>query len=172
MAGSVDEVELVEIAVVGFVVEADRVGLDRNAAFAFKVHGIEDLLHHFTLRKGAGDFEKTVGESALAVVDVRNDGEIADEIAIHAVWGNALKINYRTWGATEQGLAYERVEEELVGAVGLGAVLGGETDEHYSALPQFRGDDGGAVREVLFADQPTALQQFAVGVADHDFVVF
>ena len=87
VAGGVDEVELVEVAVVGAVVEADGVGLDGDAALALQVHGVEDLLHHFALGEGAGDLEEAVGQRGLAVVDVRNDGEIADEFAIHGVGG-------------------------------------------------------------------------------------
>ena len=64
-------------------------GLDGDAALALQVHGVEDLLHHFALRERAGDLEQTVGQRGLAVVDVRNDGEIPDEFAIHVVGGLA-----------------------------------------------------------------------------------
>ncbi len=84
VAGRIDQVELVEVAVVGAIVEADRVGLNGDAALALEVHRIEHLLHHFALGKRAGDFEQAVGKRRLAVVDVRNDREIADEFAIHA----------------------------------------------------------------------------------------
>ena len=65
-------------------------GLDGDAALALQVHGVEHLLHHFALRERAGDFEQAVGQRRLAVVDVRNDREIADEFAIHAGVGNGL----------------------------------------------------------------------------------
>ncbi len=79
--GRVDQVELVDLAVVGPVVQADGVGLDGDAALALQVHGVEDLLHHFALRQRAGDFQQAVGQRGFAVVDVRDDGEIADEFA-------------------------------------------------------------------------------------------
>ena len=44
----------------------------------------------------AGNFEQAVGQRALAVIDVRNDREIPDEFAVHAVWGRALKYDYPT----------------------------------------------------------------------------
>ena len=94
MAGSVDQVQLVHLAIVGAVIEANRVGFDGDAAFAFEVHGIQDLFHHFALRKRTGDFEEAVRQRGLAVVDVRNDGEITDEFAIHAMWGS--KCDYPT----------------------------------------------------------------------------
>ena len=87
VAGGIDQVELVHLAVVGAVVEADGVGFDGDAALALQVHGVEDLLHHFALGERAGDFEQTVGQGAFAVVDVRNDREIPNEFAIHVVGG-------------------------------------------------------------------------------------
>ena len=54
VAGRIDQVELVPVAVVGLVVQAHGVGLDGDAALALQVHGVQHLLHHFALRKGAG----------------------------------------------------------------------------------------------------------------------
>ena len=84
----IDEVELVHLPIVGFVVEADGVGFDGDATLSFQVHRVEDLRHHFTLLKRAGYFEQTVGKRALAVIDVGDDGEVPDEFWGHAVrWG-------------------------------------------------------------------------------------
>ena len=83
MSGRIDEVELVEIAVVGAVIEAHGVGLDGDAALALQVHGIQNLLHHFALRERARNLQQPVCQRRLAVVDVRNDREITDEFAIH-----------------------------------------------------------------------------------------
>ncbi len=83
VAGRVDQVELIPVAVVGFVIEADGVGFDGDTALALEVHRVEHLGHHFALRESAGDFEKTIGQGAFAVVDVRNDGEIAYESGFH-----------------------------------------------------------------------------------------
>ncbi len=85
MAGRVDEIQLVEIAVVGFVVEPHGVRFDGDAALALEVHGVEHLLHHLALRKGAGDFKEAVRKGRFAVVDVRDDREVADESGVHAV---------------------------------------------------------------------------------------
>ena len=102
VAGSVDEVQLVDFAIVGAIVEPNGVGFDGDAALAFQVHGIEDLLHHFALRKRAGDLQQAIRQRGLAVVDVRNDGEITDEFAIHAMWGS--KCDYPTRrGEKEKG---------------------------------------------------------------------
>ena len=94
VARRIDQVQLIHLAVVGAIVEADGVRLDGDAALALQVHGVEDLFHHFALRERAGDFEQAVRQRGLAVVDVRNDREIADEFAIHAMWGS--KCDYPT----------------------------------------------------------------------------
>ena len=73
------------LAVVGLVIQANGVGFDRDAALALQVHGVEHLRHHFALRERAGVFQQAVGERGFAVVDVRNDGEIADETGIHVM---------------------------------------------------------------------------------------
>jgi hypothetical protein len=54
------------------------VGFDGDAALAFKVHGVEDLLAHLALRQRAGGFEQAVGKGAFAMVDMGDDGKISD----------------------------------------------------------------------------------------------
>jgi len=80
VAGGVDEVELVRLAVVGLVEETDGAGLDGDAALALEVHVVEDLVHHLALGEGVGAFEDAVGQGRLAVVDVGDDGEVADAL--------------------------------------------------------------------------------------------
>ena len=87
MAGGVDEVELVGLAVVRLVHHADGVGLDGDAALALEVHGVKDLGLHLAGGQRAGELEEPVGESGLAVVDVRDDREVADVTWIHFVAG-------------------------------------------------------------------------------------
>ena len=95
VAGRVDQIELIEVAVVGRIVQAHGVGLDGDAALALEVHRVEHLLHHFALRQGAGDFEQAVRQRRFAVVDMRNDREIADEFAVHASWGAFYPVSHR-----------------------------------------------------------------------------
>jgi hypothetical protein len=75
--GRVDEVELEVLALVR-VVHGDRGGFDGDAAFSLKVHRVEHLVTVFTLRNGAGGVQQPVGKGAFAVVDMRDDGEVAD----------------------------------------------------------------------------------------------
>lgn len=87
VAGGVDEIELVGVAVVRLVHHADGVGLDGDAALALEVHGVEDLGLHLAGGQRTGQLEEPVGEGGLAVVDMRDDREVADVTWIHFVAG-------------------------------------------------------------------------------------
>ena len=79
----VDQVQYVGIAVVGLVGQPDGVRLDRDAALPLEVHAVEDLGLHLALLQRAGHLEEPVGERRLAMVDMSDDGEIADELLVH-----------------------------------------------------------------------------------------
>ena len=78
MAGGVDEVEMVGLAVVGPVDDAHRLRLDGDAALALDVHGIEHLVHHVALGHSARRLQDAVGDGGLAVIDMRDDGEVSN----------------------------------------------------------------------------------------------
>ena len=78
MAGRVDEVELVGLAVLGLVGEAHGLRLDGDAALALDIHGIEHLLLHLAEIEAAGQLDQPVGQRRLSMVDMGDDGEIAD----------------------------------------------------------------------------------------------
>src|SRR5260370_20561505 len=63
--------------------QADTFCLDGDAALALEVHGVEELFVHFALRQRAGHFEEAVGKRGLAMVDVRDDAEISNELRVH-----------------------------------------------------------------------------------------
>ena len=79
----VDQVELVFVAVLCSVVEADAFGLDGDAALALEVHRVEDLRAHFALGERAGELEQPVGQRGFAMVDMRDNAKIADETWFH-----------------------------------------------------------------------------------------
>ena len=83
MARRVDQVELVGVAVFRGVMQADAFRFDGDAALALEIHGVEELLVHFALRKRAGHFQQAVRQRGLAVIDMRNDAKIADELRVH-----------------------------------------------------------------------------------------
>ena len=78
VAGGVDQIEDVVLAVARPVIEPHGLRLDGDAALALDIHGIEHLLLHLARLEPAGELDQPVGKRGLAVVDMRDDGEIAD----------------------------------------------------------------------------------------------
>ena len=78
MAGRVDQVERVDLAVGRGVGQPHGAGLDGDATLALEIHAIEQLCAHVTAGDGAGLLDQPVGERRLAVVNVRDDTEAAD----------------------------------------------------------------------------------------------
>ena len=52
--------------------------LDGDAPFALKLHIVEKLALHVALRHRAGRLEQTIGQRRFTMVDVGDDGKIAD----------------------------------------------------------------------------------------------
>ncbi len=78
MAGSVDQVQLVKLAVSSREIHPDSAHLDRDAFFALQVHGIKDLFHHLAFGQGASSFKQAVRKGGLAMIDVSDNAEISD----------------------------------------------------------------------------------------------
>ena len=53
-------------------------GFDGDAALAFEIHVVEDLILHLAFGDGAGVLKQSIGERAFAVIDVSDDAEVAD----------------------------------------------------------------------------------------------
>ena len=62
------------------VVEADGPRLDRDPLLALEVHRVEDLAHHLPALDRVGQLEQAVRERGLAVIDVRDDREVAQAV--------------------------------------------------------------------------------------------
>jgi hypothetical protein len=56
--------------------------LDRDPALALEIHRVEDLGFHLARLERARLFEEAVGQRRLAMIDVGDDREIADETGI------------------------------------------------------------------------------------------
>ena len=78
--GRVDHVELVGLPVARLVAQRDALGLDGDAALALEVHRVEHLRLHLAVLQAAAQLDEPVGQRRLAVVDVRDDREVADEL--------------------------------------------------------------------------------------------
>ena len=83
MSGRIDQIQNVSLAILGFVIQSHGVCFDRDAALALEIHIIEDLRFHVSPGHCAGEFEQAIGQGRFAVIDVRNDGEVADAFRIH-----------------------------------------------------------------------------------------
>ena len=93
MPGGVDQVQHVIPPVGGPVGEAYRLRLDRDSALALELHAVEHLLAHLALGQSAAGLDQPVGERGLAVVDVGDDGEVADpgEVGHGPAYSNAVR---------------------------------------------------------------------------------
>ena len=56
-----------------------------DAALALEVHRVEQLVVHLARGDGARDLQDAVGERRLAMIDVGDDAEVADESGVHAL---------------------------------------------------------------------------------------
>ena len=80
--------------------DPDVLGLDGDAPLPLDVHGVEVLLAHEPGVDRAGDLEDAVRQRRLAVVDVADDGEVADAAQwrrVHWRWlgGGTVRRSYR-----------------------------------------------------------------------------
>ena len=103
VAGCVDEVEQVLLARAGSVGEGDRVGLDRDAPLALEVHVVEHLVLHLAGSERACLLQNTVGKGRLAVIDVRDDGEVPDLFRLHVPRVSAMNQEAQYSSAIRQG---------------------------------------------------------------------
>ena len=83
MARSINEVQLVDFAVVSGIHHANGMSLDGDAALALEVHGVENLGLHLACGQRTGELQQAVGQRGLTMIDVRDDREIADVRGIH-----------------------------------------------------------------------------------------
>ncbi len=82
VARRVDEVQVVDLSVIGFICELDGPGFDGDAALPLNVHVVEELLLHLPFGDGLCELQHAVGQGGLPVVDMGNDGEVADLVSV------------------------------------------------------------------------------------------
>ena len=78
VTGRIDQIEDIVLAIARFVIEPHSLRLDGNSALALDVHGIEHLLLHLARLQPAGELNQPVGQRRFSMVDMGDDGEIAD----------------------------------------------------------------------------------------------
>jgi hypothetical protein len=82
MAGSIDQVQDILLAVLMFIIDLYRMALDGNALLSFKVHIIKYLVHHITVADGAGALQKTVSQGGFAMVNMCDNAKITDVLHV------------------------------------------------------------------------------------------
>src|SRR5687767_6404424 len=88
-------------------------GEDRDAPLALQRVGIHHaLLHHLILAEGAGLAQHLVDEGGLAVIDVRNDGNVANLHRPIKISGLLSRLQARQVNGTD-GAAFVRVSHSL-----------------------------------------------------------
>ena len=92
MARRVDQVQRVGLAVVRRVVQPDGAGLDGDAALALQIHVVKDLILHLPRGDRLAQLDQTVGERRFAVVDVGDDGKIADVVPFDHFFSSSISV--------------------------------------------------------------------------------
>ena len=142
MAGGVDEVEHVILAVARPVIEPHGLRLDGDAALALDVHGIEHLLDHFARFEPAGELNQPVRERRFAVVDMGDDSEVADVLDWDRRHGGEITPATGAFKPTSG----RRLMDEQMPACDRGAAMQGR---HIHEINQSRGQREDGVEAVI-----------------------
>ena len=84
MPGSIDKVQHIGLALVP-VIHRNRRGLDGYSSFTLEIHIVKKLFGLLTVRNRAGQLEHTVGQRALAVVNMRYNRKISYMFSTHQI---------------------------------------------------------------------------------------
>ena len=78
MARGVDEVQLVDLSVLGLVVQPDGPGLDGDAPLPLQVHVVQQLALHLPLGDRLALLQQPVRQRGFAVVNMGDNTEITN----------------------------------------------------------------------------------------------
>lgn len=82
MAGGVNEVEKINLAITGPILQCGRLGLDGDTPLTLQIHRVEHLLLHLAIGESSTDLDDPVGQGALSMVDMGNDGKVSNILQI------------------------------------------------------------------------------------------
>ncbi len=131
MPRRIDEIELVLLAVPGTVAQGDALGLDGNPPLPLQIHGIEHLGLHFPVRQPPTMLDKTVRQGGLSVIDVGDDGEVANEAEVSHVVGSG-----------SSGALPRPKKRGILTHRGFGCIFASRPARIITALPGARGSRG------------------------------
>ena len=72
MAGSVNQIKFIKLAVFCFVIKLNRMSLNCYSAFTLQIHIIQNLILHITLLNRFGKLQQSVRKSGLTVIYMSN----------------------------------------------------------------------------------------------------
>ena len=78
VAGRIDKIQAIELAVSRAIFQRHRMHANRDAALALEVHRVQRLIFKLARTQGARDFHQPVRKRRLAMIDVRDDAKVAD----------------------------------------------------------------------------------------------
>ena len=78
MARGVNEVQGIGLAVFRFIIKVDGPGFDGDAPLTLQVHVVQELVLHLPLGHGVTQLQQAVCQGGFAVVNVSDDGKVAD----------------------------------------------------------------------------------------------
>ena len=108
VAGRIDQVQLVGFSIFGVVGKPNRRRLDGDSPLALEIHAVEKLVLLLSLGESARMLDQPVGERRFAVVDMGNDGEIADQ------FGRSRHFAYfLSWRSIFCGRGYLRITSRV-----------------------------------------------------------
>ncbi len=79
MSGGVHQIQDIGLAVLGRIRQPDSLRFDGNTTLALQIHVIKNLIGHLAGSQGSTRLNQAVGQSGLSMIDMCDDGKIADE---------------------------------------------------------------------------------------------
>ena len=84
MPGGINQIQKISFTITGFIVQRGGLRFNRDTALFFDVHAVQNLRTHFAVFQAAAVLDEAVGECGFTVVNMGDDGEIADIVHILA----------------------------------------------------------------------------------------
>ena len=78
MTRGVNQIQHISFAILRHIVQANCLRLDRDAAFAFQLHLVEQLVLHLAGGNGAGNFDQAISQGRFAMVNMGDNRKVAD----------------------------------------------------------------------------------------------
>ena len=82
MAGGINQIEHVSFAIICLIINTHRIGFDCDAALAFDIHRVKQLLFHIAVFDGSGFLNQTVCQSGFSMVDMRHNGKVSNFVKL------------------------------------------------------------------------------------------